>query len=195
MKTIQSITKALADELDGWEFTESKRGTPSLLRRQDGAGIGFLTYRPRPNGEIGDTDRLVFYVKWPEVTTDDPGATEYQRFCPYNETFEITCAASRTTASIAKDIKRRLLPGYLSKYAEMLEVKKVYLKRAQRTEINVTCIAKVLGRCTIEGHNEIHINGNSWGVFRVQAACADINLRDVPIDTAIAIAKLVKELK
>ena len=195
MKTIQSITKALADELDGWEYVESKRGILFSLRRQDGAGVWFRPVHALPSEKIADTDRLMFHVDWPEVTTDDPGATEHRRFYPHNEVFGITCAASRTIASIAKDIQRRLLPGYLSKYAEMLEVKKAYLERTQRTEINVTCIAKALGRCTIEGHNEISVSGNSWGIFRVQATCADINLRDIPIDTAIAIAKLVKEQK
>lgn len=192
MRTIESITKELAAELDGWEYTESKYGDPRLVA-QNGASIWCKTVNYHPKHEAIDADRLRFHVGWPEATVKRPKTIHTERFYPYDGTFTITCAASRAAASIAKDVKRRLIRRYLPKYAEMLERKAEYLDRVDRTNANAKRIADALGVDYEEGMQIVRAHGDVWSKFEVDDDEVVIDLSSVPVDLALIIAEAVRD--
>jgi hypothetical protein len=62
-------------------------------------------------------DRVEVSGSWPRGTSANGSS---QLFAPYHDSYSITAALSRGPAAVARDIERRLLPGYLPRYREMV---------------------------------------------------------------------------
>jgi len=70
--------------------------------------------RRRLDERIDPTDRFSFSVQWPRMP--HPYSNEWVR--PSREKDKCTCAASRPPESIAKDVQRKVLDGYLEAWAD-----------------------------------------------------------------------------
>lgn len=193
MKTVESITKELAGHLDGWEHFQPKHaGHHPKLVAPNGASVWLRTVSYRLGDEVADTDRLEFYVTWPEAVVARTGGFDSQYFRPHDRTLKITVAASRTIASIAKDVERRLLRRYLPKYAEMLELKAKYLERDRITKANARRIAEALGTDYEGNARTVRTHGDVWSSFEVNDDQVNVKLLYVPISLALEVARLLR---
>ncbi len=109
--------------------TERDKQAASLqaLAAAVAAALGWSYVRPdcdRPvdlwASIVRDGARLVFYFDTWKKRIRISGAFP-RDFAPYGKTFEITVAADRPAAAVAKDIERRLLPEYLPAAAQAIE--------------------------------------------------------------------------
>lgn len=134
------------------------------------------------NTDIKEGNRLEFGGNWPERTTE---ATFY----PYNEKHKIGCSAKRTPASIAKDIQRRLLPGYLPKWAEMLENKQAHLKAVAQRNIDLASIANILEKEICSRGDQVYVSG---GFFKARnGGSFEIRLTGISVEVARQIAVIL----
>jgi len=125
MRSVNEIMAQVAGFLDGWDWVErdvphsSEYSYRELRHIESGAVVG--AWSGSGHDEAREGGRIEFYPIWPrdEKNHDfrpDRDADTWNR---------ITVSADRTPESIAKDIARRLLPGYVEMYL---------IKKAERDE-------------------------------------------------------------
>ena len=97
------LAHRIAAHLPGWHVTTEH--DVSYLVRADGARIVIPAWRQR--------GRVSFVGCWPRYAD---GSNYYAT----RDRFEITCSETRSPEAMARDIQRRLLPGYDPAFAEAL---------------------------------------------------------------------------
>lgn len=190
---LTEIAVALADELGpGWEYAageeyEHRRG----CTRSDGAGIFILSH--------GGPGRLTVC---PDYHTAAPTFAMWAK--QYDCQGSITVGAKRDTAAIVKDIRRRLVPGYLEALRRMKakQFERDHLRR-QAKEAGEKIREILRGEhanypvkedsALIRYHQNSEV-GCCYGEFDVGPDTTAIELHHVPNETAEQIAQLLREL-
>lgn len=133
---LASIAAGVA-KLLGWEHRsaeEEHRG--ETLARGDGPSF-------RLHRQWGDKARLAVSGDWPKA---EDGTRFSARRRDYGGTHqEITVAASRTAESIAADIERRFLPGYLEEWGHQEKQRDEHEENRRYVEDLADSLARIIG--------------------------------------------------
>ncbi|MDA3643799.1 hypothetical protein LZ318_11830 [Saccharopolyspora indica] len=133
---VLELARKIAAELgDGWQATEGSAPSNNIARlvHSTGATLHLSTHgwRKSDEGKLGITASLQQYGK----------VTEYRE-----PTHEIKVSYNKKTpAQIAQDIKRRLLPNYQKRLAELAELQAQYDEHEAEQEAFIRDLAATLG--------------------------------------------------
>ena len=180
---MNALAREIAEHLPGWKAEPS-----------DGGWLAYLTHADGPRIALRhDHGRVKAMGTWPV-------ATNGQHFYPYKDSADISCAAGRGPEAIAKDITRRLLPGYLRLWQEQDRKRQEAERSDKEAQSLVRRLEDLFGLERRDharhGRNDsmhIYYRRASFTVHRYGGCKVDISTDDA--DTVVRLAELVKALR
>jgi hypothetical protein len=184
------LAAAIAPHLPGWTF-EPAYDHIAYLVRADGARIGVMV------GSWSAKGRVSIAGMWPKFA-DGP------TYWSSRERAEITCAATRTPEAIAREIQRRLIPGYDHEYA----IARAYVDRHNANVHDAKAVAARIA-AVVGGHpstdatrrgDGVHIHGGPDAVYRLRVdpergthgVSVSCELHDLDPETAAEVLAVIK---
>lgn len=187
--TLPEFTAQVAALLPGWHHKVAPDNNQWCTTIINGKGAGlFLRY---DRYTFDGSSRLSIAGSYPVHNGHYYGPLNVKR--P-----EITCAIKRGPAAVAKDIARRLIPKYLPLYEQA--AKSAADSRAYETQglDSLEQMATALG-VTIPTHNgsrrRLYLTGSPSGDIETLGTSVHLELRSVPLDLALYIARSIRKYK
>ena len=142
------------------------------------------------------SDRVEVYGTWPKSLDRRDG--NRVDFMPYrdNRPDNITCAISRGSVSIARDILRRYVPAYLPAYEKQVEYRQEYLQKEAAVNAAYEELAEAMGEPPSNNgsHRLRYSDDQPFGDITISAykgISARFDIHNVPMDKALQIARIL----
>jgi hypothetical protein len=136
--------------------------------------------------------------------TDPPRLVIHGRYfpshCPESrDRPRITVSSARSVAAIAADIQRRFIPHYLEAFARVCERQRRAEERERQEAVIRAELAATLGE-EVSGYRVISYrrdrgDGCTYGRVEVSGDQVKLDIFGVPVDTARAICRLLREIR
>lgn len=195
MQDTHDLAAMVARHLDGWTYTPpaDKNEMWPVLDGPDGQQIGIRNDYPAKH-------RLALKGRY---LSEDNGQPAYPSEREKGEHKDrITVSAEKTPEKIAQDIKRRLLPGYTVLFKLIAQQVKESNDQRATAKRNINEIADIFNAEVRGGNRDYSVvdlphelNDRMYGHFKHEYARYRIELRAVPHELAVKIAKLLKDEK
>lgn len=187
MHDSKSLSREIAAELGDWRVDESEQYADhrsTYLVHQSGARLSLAPAWNKP-------DRLEIAGTYPQ------GTHNVARF----ERYEIGVTATRGATTIAKEIRRRLLPAYLAEHRRVLDALHAHDDDRQAATAAARTLASLLRTERISEPRDGSTRANAscyrdglYGGFTVTARNnVDMELHGLTTEQAEAIARLVTD--
>lgn len=147
-----TMAAAVARHLPGWRV-KGEEHRARVLVNEDGAEVYFRQEYNKP-------DRIEVSGAFPRSEL----SSSY--FGPHGQRFVISCALSRGPEKIARDVERRLLPGYLPKYAEARASRDAHDQQLRDAEKLAADLGLVFGEQVRGSHHDWTIYPTTLGGVR-----------------------------
>jgi hypothetical protein len=181
---LHEIAQALEPHLPGWslEWDPANRPRYALFVNDEGAGM-YVELSRR-----ADPPRLVVHGRY------------FPSYCPEPKARpRITISSTRPIAAVAADIQRRFIPHYLEAFARVCERKRRAEERerqeaAIRVELAAILDEEVSGDGVIRYRRD-RSGGYTYGRVEVSGDQVKLDFSGIPVETARAICRLLREIR
>ena len=181
---LYEIAQALEPHLPGWSLDWDPVNRPryALFTNPDGAGM---------------------YVELSRRTSPARLAVHGRYFTSYylepRDRPRITVSSARSIKAIAADIQRRFIPRYLDAFAQVCKRKRRAEEYERRKKLVLAELAKILNE-PVSGDRIIRYHSDrdgryTYGRIEVSGEHVNLDFSGVPVDTALAICRLLREIK
>jgi hypothetical protein len=181
---LHEIAQALEPYLPGWSLELDPANRPRYALFTNGEGAGMYVELSRRT----DPPRLVVHGRYFPSYYPEP-----------RERPRITLSSARPVAAIAAGIQRRFIPHYLEVFTRVCERKRRAEERerqeaAIRAELAAILDEEVSGDGVIRYRRD-RGGGYTYGRVEVSGDQVKLDISGIPVETACAICRLLREIR